>query len=98
MLIFHCILFFLGNLTWWSTDKDLVDLIVAASITDLIDVKFYENRQNGQSKGYALVSFDSEPSVRMCMERVTNKKLHGHPLVVLPYTKHSLAQFEAATR
>lgn len=76
----------------------MVDEIVALGIGDVIDVKYYENRQNGQSKGFALVSFNSEISVRQCMERLPNRQIHSQTPVVLPYTKHSLAQFEAATR
>jgi cleavage and polyadenylation specificity factor subunit 6/7 len=42
---------YVGNLTWWTTDQDLTDAIIALGITDLIEIKFYENKVNGQSKG-----------------------------------------------
>ena len=47
---------YVGNLTWWTTDQDLTDSINSIGIPDLIEIKFYENKINGQSKGY-LFSF-----------------------------------------
>ncbi len=35
----------------WTTDADLADAIHELGITDLLEVKFHENRVNGQSKG-----------------------------------------------
>ena len=42
---------YVGNLTWWTTDQDLTDSIIALGVSDLIEIKFYENKVNGQSKG-----------------------------------------------
>jgi cleavage and polyadenylation specificity factor subunit 6/7 len=42
---------YVGNLTWWTTDQDLTDSINSIGISDLIEIKFYENKINGQSKG-----------------------------------------------
>ena len=89
---------YIGNMTWWTTDVDLRNAIYADGIDDLVDLKFYENRSNGQSKGYGLAVFSTENALRQCMEKLPLKELHGQPLVVLPYTKTSLAKFEEATR
>lgn len=89
---------YVGNMTWWTTDADLQDAIYSSGIGDLVDIKFYENRNNGQSKGFALTVFSSENAVRQCIDKLPQKQLHGQPLVVLPYTKTSLAKFEEATR
>ena len=85
-------------MTWWTTDVDLRNAIYADGIDDLVDLKFYENRSNGQSKGYGLAVFSTENALRQCMDKLPLKELHGQPLVVLPYTKTSLAKFEEATR
>lgn len=87
-----------GNMTWWTTDVDLQTMILSCGATNLIDIKFYENRNNGQSKGFALAVFTAESSVKTVMEKLPQKTLHGQQLVVLPYTKASLAKFEDATR
>lgn len=42
---------YIGNLTWWTTDEDLTDAIGSIGIKDLLEIKFFENRANGQSKG-----------------------------------------------
>ena len=57
-----------------------------------MEVKFFENRANGQSKGFCVITLGSEPSVRMCMERLPKKELHGQcPVVTFP-TKQALNQ------
>lgn len=85
-------------MTWWTTDVDLQSLILSVGATDLIDIKFYENRNNGQSRGFALAVFTAENAVKIVMEKLPHKTLHGQQVVVLPYTKASLAKFEDATR
>ncbi|KAM7292576.1 hypothetical protein ISCGN_025714, partial [Ixodes scapularis] len=42
---------YIGNLTWWTTDQDVTDAISAVGVNDVLDIKFFENRANGQSKG-----------------------------------------------
>uniref|UniRef100_A0A915CVD6 RRM domain-containing protein n=1 Tax=Ditylenchus dipsaci TaxID=166011 RepID=A0A915CVD6_9BILA len=89
---------YIGNMTWWTTDNDLSNLIKSFDVDDLVDIKFYENRNNGQSKGFALAVFASEPSVKTVMEKLPSRKLHEQTLAVLPYNKQSLAKFEDATK
>uniref|UniRef100_A0A915MPN4 RRM domain-containing protein n=1 Tax=Meloidogyne javanica TaxID=6303 RepID=A0A915MPN4_MELJA len=89
---------YIGNMTWWTTDVELEKIVQTFGIDDLIDIKFYENRNNGQSKGFALAVFGSEPSVKTLMEKLPNKQVHEQNLVVLPYTKQSLAKLEEATK
>ena len=48
---------YVGNLTWWTNDKDLSDAINSLHISDLQDIKFYENKVNGQSKGLLKFQF-----------------------------------------
>jgi cleavage and polyadenylation specificity factor subunit 6/7 len=63
--------------------------------SDFQEVKFFENRVNGQSKGFCVVSLGSEGSMRLVMERLPKKEIHGqNPVVTLP-TKQALNQFES---
>ena len=55
---------YVGNLAWWTSDKDLSEAIQSLGVTDLIEIKFYENKVNGQSKGFALVTAGSDQSFR----------------------------------
>lgn len=64
-------------------------------MNDFQEVKFFENRANGQSKGYCAISMGSESSMRLCMDRLPKKTLHGQtPVVTLP-TKQALNNFES---
>ena len=89
---------YVGNLTWWTTDQDIQDGVVNLGVSDFIEVKFYENRANGQSKGFCCVSLGSEGSMRKVMDMLPKKELHGQNPVVTYATKQALHQFEAQSK
>ncbi|KAG5830412.1 hypothetical protein ANANG_G00310340 [Anguilla anguilla] len=89
---------YIGNLTWWTTDEDLTDAIRSVGINDVLEIKFFENRANGQSKGFALVCVGSEASSRKLLELLSKRELHGLNPVVTPCNKQSLSQFEMQSR
>ncbi|KAK6025745.1 hypothetical protein OSTOST_08349, partial [Ostertagia ostertagi] len=88
---------YIGNLVWWATDADVAQHVKQIGITDLIDMKFFENRTNGQSKGFALLVFASDSSVRTVTEQMPQRQIHGQSPVILPYTKASLNRLDEAT-
>uniref|UniRef100_A0A3Q2FWW0 Cleavage and polyadenylation specificity factor subunit 6 n=1 Tax=Cyprinodon variegatus TaxID=28743 RepID=A0A3Q2FWW0_CYPVA len=89
---------YIGNLTWWTTDEDLTEAIRSIGISDLLEIKFFENRANGQSKGFALVSVGSDASSRKLMDLLSKRELHGQNPIVTPCNKQSLSQFEMQSR
>ena len=89
---------YVGNLTWWTTDQDIQDGVINLGVADFIEVKFYENRANGQSKGFCCVSLGSEASMRKVMDLFPKKELHGQNPVVTYATKQALHQFEAQSK
>ena len=89
---------YIGNLTWWTTDQDIQDNVQGLGVADFIEVKFYENRANGQSKGFCCVSMGSEASMRKVMDLMPKKELHGQNPVVTYATKQALHQFEAQSK
>ena len=89
---------YVGNLTWWTTDQDIQDAVQAVGIADFLEVKFYENRINGQSKGFCCVSLGSEPSTRLIIEKLPKRELHGQAPVVTYATKQALYQFESQSK
>uniref|UniRef100_A0A8C6LA68 Cleavage and polyadenylation specificity factor subunit 6 n=1 Tax=Nothobranchius furzeri TaxID=105023 RepID=A0A8C6LA68_NOTFU len=89
---------YVGNLTWWTTDEDLTEAVRSIGISDVLEIKFYENRANGQSKGFALVCVGSEASSRKLMELLSKRELHGQNPIVTPCNKQSLSQFEMQSR
>ena len=86
---------YIGNLTWWTTDQDLISNISALGVHDIVEIKFHENRMNGQSKGFCVAVFGSEQSAHTVQEKLVKIELHGQTPAVTPCNKQSLAFFEA---
>lgn len=76
----------------WTTDQDITDSVTSIGVSDFIEVKFFENRGNGQSKGFCVVTLGSEHSLRLIMDRLPKKELHGQSPVVTFPTKQALLQ------
>lgn len=89
---------YIGQLTWWTTDADLAGAVQELGIKDLLEVKFHENRVNGQSKGFAVVTVGSEVSSRLIQDKIPKREIHGQNPMVLPCNKQSLNFFEGSTR
>ncbi|XP_071121960.1 cleavage and polyadenylation specificity factor subunit 6-like isoform X1 [Mytilus galloprovincialis] len=89
---------YVGNLTWWTTDQDLTDAIASVGVTDLVEIKFYENRANGQSKGFAVVVVGSDNSSRLIFDKLPKKEIHGQVPQVTNANKQALSQFEAQSK
>jgi len=89
---------YVGNLTWWTSDKDIQDTVAEIGITDFVEVKFYENRANGQSKGYCVLTVGSDASLRLIHDKFSKKELHGQLPHVTPPTKQALNNFEAQAK
>lgn len=89
---------YVGNLNWWTTDKCLTEAISLLGCTDIIEIKFYENKVNGQSKGFALVTLGSEVSFRTVMDKLGKQEINGQEPVVTPFSRHYFNQFEEQAR
>ena len=48
----------IGNLSWWTTDRDVELSLLRSGVdrSEVKDISFGENKHNGQSKGYLLIS------------------------------------------
>ena len=66
--------------------------INSVGVQDLIEVRFHENRANGQSKGFCVITVGSESSARMCMDKLPKKELHGQTPIVTFTSKQALNQ------
>ncbi|KXJ17833.1 Cleavage and polyadenylation specificity factor subunit 7 [Exaiptasia diaphana] len=89
---------YVGNLTWWTTDQELTEALQECGVTDLVNIKFFENRNNGQSKGFALIELGSDKSVQLVTEHLPKIELHEQKILVTPATKQHLHEFEAQSR
>jgi len=89
---------YVGNLTWWTNDEELSNAVQECGVTDLLSVKFFENRINGQSKGFALVEVASDTSHRLILDRLPNQTIHGQKPMATFVTKPNLTMFEQQAR
>ncbi|XP_035708680.1 cleavage and polyadenylation specificity factor subunit 6 isoform X3 [Folsomia candida] len=89
---------YIGGLTWWTSDQSIKDVLADIGVNDFIEVKFYENRANGQSKGYCVLTVGSDASLRVIHDKLPKKEIHGQSPVVTPPTKQALNQFEAQSK
>ncbi|KGL85325.1 Cleavage and polyadenylation specificity factor subunit 7, partial [Tinamus guttatus] len=72
--------------------------IRSVGVYDVVELKFAENRANGQSKGYAEVVVASENSVHKLLELLPGKVLNGDKVEVRLATRQNLSQFEGQAR
>ncbi|XP_021257690.1 cleavage and polyadenylation specificity factor subunit 7 [Numida meleagris] len=89
---------YVGSFSWWTTDQQLIQTIRSVGVYDVVELKFAENRANGQSKGYAEVVVASENSVHKLLELLPGKVLNGDKVEVRLATRQNLSQFEAQAR
>ena len=57
---------YIGGLQWWTTDAELDALCRAYG--ELSGLRFFEDKANGKSKGYALADFASAETALRCKE------------------------------
>uniref|UniRef100_A0A8B9FTG1 Cleavage and polyadenylation specific factor 7 n=1 Tax=Amazona collaria TaxID=241587 RepID=A0A8B9FTG1_9PSIT len=86
---------YVGSFSWWTTDQQLIQTIRSVGVYDVVELKFAENRANGQSKGYAEVVVASENSVHKLLELLPGKMLNGDKVEVRLATRQNLSRFEA---
>jgi RNA recognition motif-containing protein len=66
---------YVGNLQWWTTD---VELETACSEFGEVDkIKFFEEKSNGKSKGYALVEFKDASAAASCQQALNGWVAEG---------------------
>ncbi|MQM07068.1 hypothetical protein Taro_039902 [Colocasia esculenta] len=71
---------FVGDLHWWTTDADLeVELCKYGQMKEL---KFFDERASGKSKGYCQVEFYDPMSATACKEGMNGHVFNGRPCVV----------------
>nr|XP_046244524.1 cleavage and polyadenylation specificity factor subunit 7-like [Scatophagus argus] len=85
---------YIGNFPWWTSDKDLLRVAQRLGVKDITDIKFAENRVNGQSRGYAEVVVTSEESLKILLEKIPRCELHGERIDCRFATRQNLAMFE----
>ncbi|XP_036442278.1 cleavage and polyadenylation specificity factor subunit 7-like isoform X2 [Colossoma macropomum] len=89
---------YVGNFSWWTSDKDLISVARTLGVKDVVDIKFAENRANGQSRGFAEIVVSTEESVKRLIETMPQCQINGEKVDCRSATRKNLAVFEAQAR
>uniref|UniRef100_A0A3Q2Z6L8 Cleavage and polyadenylation specific factor 7 n=1 Tax=Hippocampus comes TaxID=109280 RepID=A0A3Q2Z6L8_HIPCM len=85
---------YIGNFSWWISDKDLLHLAQKLGVRDIDEIKFAENKANGQSRGYAKVVVTSENSLKTLLEKIPQCTLDGENIDCRFATYQNFSVFE----
>ncbi|KAL5231195.1 hypothetical protein ABZP36_029971 [Zizania latifolia] len=85
---------FVGELHWWTTDADLeVELIKYGPVKE---VKFFDEKVNGKSKGYCQVDFYDSTAAAACKEAMNGHLFNDRPCVVAIASPNSVRRMGEA--
>ncbi|XP_041916748.1 cleavage and polyadenylation specificity factor subunit 7-like isoform X2 [Alosa pseudoharengus] len=85
---------YVGNFSWWTSDTDLLTLASTMGVKDILEIKFAENRANGQSRGYAELVVSTEASLQKLLETMPQCHINGERVDCRFATRQNLAVFE----
>lgn len=84
---------FVGDLHWWTTDAELeTELCKYGSVKE---VKFFDEKASGKSKGYCQVEFYDPASATACKEGMNGHVFNGRPCLVAhasPFTVKKMGE------
>jgi len=86
---------YIGNLTWWTTDQDLETTF--SEFGKIKNIKFFEDKVNGRSKGYALVEYVNPDSANQAREKLNGREIHGKTCVINFVNPENLKQLNRVT-
>eukprot|EP00899_Mesostigma_viride_P008333 jgi/Mesvir1/17500/Mv08766-RA.1 len=84
---------FVGELQWWTTDAELEKAL--SEFGKVKNLRFFEERVNAKSKGYAQVDFSTPAEARACKEQMHGRVFNGRPCVVTYVSASTMNQFAA---
>ncbi|XP_047334630.1 cleavage and polyadenylation specificity factor subunit 6 [Impatiens glandulifera] len=84
---------FVGDLHWWTTDSELeTELCKYGSVKE---IKFFDEKASGKSKGYCQVEFYDPSSAIACKEGMNGHLFNGRPCLVAhasPFTVKKMGE------
>ncbi|KAG6685935.1 hypothetical protein I3842_12G136600 [Carya illinoinensis] len=85
---------FVGDLHWWTTDAELeVELCKYGLVKE---VKFFDEKASGKSKGYCQVEFYEPAAATACKEGMNGHLFNGRPCVVAFASPYSVKRMGEA--
>ncbi|KAL2484488.1 RNA-binding (RRM/RBD/RNP motif) family protein [Abeliophyllum distichum] len=84
---------YVGELHWWTTDAELE--VVLTQYGKVKEIKFFDERASGKSKGYCQVEFYDPPAAAACKEGMNGYIFNGRACVVAFATPQTIKQMGA---
>lgn len=85
---------FVGELHWWTTDAELESVL--SQYGKVKEIKFFDERASGKSKGYCQVEFYDAGAAAACKEGMNGHVFNGRACVVAFASPQTLKQMGAA--
>ncbi|XP_044493227.1 cleavage and polyadenylation specificity factor subunit 6-like [Mangifera indica] len=85
---------FVGELHWWTTDAELESVL--SQYGRVKEIKFFDERASGKSKGYCQVEFYDSGAAAACKEGMTGYVFNGRACVVAFASPQTLKQMGAS--
>ncbi|KAG8640062.1 cleavage and polyadenylation specificity factor subunit 6 [Manihot esculenta] len=85
---------FVGELHWWTTDAELESVL--SQYGRVKEIKFFDERASGKSKGYCQVEFYDAAAAAACKEGMNGHVLNGRACVVAFASPQTLKQMGAS--
>ncbi|GER25369.1 RNA-binding protein [Striga asiatica] len=85
---------FVGELHWWTTDTELESVLIHYG--KVKEIKFFDERASGKSKGYCQVEFYDACAASACKEGMNGHVFNGRPCVVAFATPQTIRQMGAS--
>ncbi|XWS60496.1 hypothetical protein CRYUN_Cryun07bG0041100 [Craigia yunnanensis] len=86
---------FVGDLHWWTTDAELESELCKYGLVK--EVKFFDEKASGKSKGYCQVEFYDPAAATACKEGMNGHMFNGRPCVVAfasPFTVKKMGEVQ----
>lgn len=84
---------FVGELHWWTTDAELESTLTQYG--KVKEIKFFDERASGKSKGYCQVEFYDPTAAAACKEGMNGHVFNGRACVVAFATPQTIKQMAA---
>ncbi|KAL5998292.1 hypothetical protein ACLOJK_009231 [Asimina triloba] len=85
---------YVGELHWWTTDAELESVL--SQYGRVKEIKFYDERASGKSKGYCQVEFYDPSAAAACKEGMHGHVFNGRACVVAFASSQTLRQMGAS--
>ncbi|KAD6453971.1 hypothetical protein E3N88_08677 [Mikania micrantha] len=85
---------FVGDLHWWTTDAELESEL--CKYGHVKEVKFFDEKASGKSKGYCQVEFYDPSAATACKEGMNGHVFNGRPCVVAYASPYSVKRMGEA--